>query len=74
MCLSVIMYMSYSGLSKEGIRSPEIGVPCCCVLPFGCWELNPCPLEEQQMLLTIETSLKPSFSHEVLSLLLFYIT
>lgn len=56
---------------KRGYRIPKIGVPCCCVLPFGCWELNPCPLEEQQMLVTTDTSLKPTFSHEVLSLLLF---
>jgi hypothetical protein len=43
--------------SEEGIRS---GVSCelvvSCELPYGCWELNPGPLQEQPMLLTTEAS------------------
>ena len=30
-----------------------------CEPPYGCWELNSGPLEEQAMLLTTEPSLQP---------------
>ena len=30
-----------------------------CELPCGCWEPNPCSLEEQQGLFTIRPSLQP---------------
>jgi hypothetical protein len=33
-----------------------------CELPYGCWELNSGPLEEQSALLTTEPSLQPSNS------------
>ena len=34
-----------------------------CELSYGCWEPNPCPLQEQQVLLTAELSIGPlSFS------------
>ena len=32
-----------------------------CQPPYGCWELNSGPLEEQQVLLTPEPSLQPQF-------------
>jgi hypothetical protein len=31
-----------------------------CEPPYGCWELNSGPLEEQSVLLTAEPSLQPS--------------
>lgn len=45
---------------KEGLRSPATGVPEGSQLPCGCWALNPCPLEEQPVLLTAEPSLHPN--------------
>ena len=30
-----------------------------CELPYGCWDLNPDPLEEQSVLLTTKPSLQP---------------
>lgn len=30
-----------------------------CELPRGCWELNPGPLQEQQMLSTTKSSVQP---------------
>lgn len=33
---------------------------CSCEPPYGCWESNPGPLEEQSMLLTAEPSLQPA--------------
>jgi hypothetical protein len=38
---------------EDGIRFPVIGVTGSCKLPCGCWELNPGPLQEQPVLLTI---------------------
>ena len=32
----------------EAVRSPETGVTDSCELPYGCWELDLGPLEEQQ--------------------------
>ena len=60
--------MSYFFLKKTkhlfnfmciGIRSPGTGVTDSCELPYGCWELNPGPLEEQSVLLTAEPFLQP---------------
>ena len=34
----------------EGVRSPGTGITDSCELPCACWELNPCPLEEQPVL------------------------
>jgi hypothetical protein len=42
----------------EGVRSPGTGVIDRFKLPCVCWELNPGPLEEQDMLLTIEPSVQ----------------
>ena len=54
-CLPVCLYTT----SKEGIRSPRTGVTDSYELLCGCWELNPGPLEEQLVILTIELSLEP---------------
>lgn len=35
----------------QGVRSPGTGVTDSCELPWGCWELNPGPLEEQLVFL-----------------------
>ena len=43
----------------EGVRSPGTGVIDSCELSYGCWELNPGPLEEQPVFLTSEPSLQP---------------
>ena len=43
----------------EGVKSPGTGGTHSCELSCGCWELNLGPLEEQPVLLTIETSLQP---------------
>jgi hypothetical protein len=58
LCVSVsaCVYMEHTVL-----QSPEkgIGFPGWygCEPPCGCWELNPGPLQEQQVLLTAETPL-----------------
>lgn len=46
----------------DGIRSPETEVADSCELPCGCLELNPAPLKEHLVLLTIEPSLQPTES------------
>ena len=43
---------------REGVRFPAAGSSDSCELPYGCWELNPGPLEEQHVLLTTEPSLQ----------------
>jgi hypothetical protein len=43
----------------EGVGSAGMGVTDSCELPCGCWELNPCLLEEQPVLLITEPSLQP---------------
>ena len=42
----------------DGIGSAGIGIADSCELPSGFWELNPGPLEEQPVLLTVEPSLQ----------------
>jgi hypothetical protein len=54
MCIGVLL-----GCMLEGARSPITGATESCELPFGCWELNPGPLEEPPVLLTAESSLQP---------------
>ena len=39
-------------------RAPDLTTDGC-EPPYGCWELNSGPLEEQAMLLTTEPSLQP---------------
>jgi hypothetical protein len=49
----------YSPCGLKGtIRFPEPGVIDGCVLPRGCWELNPGPLEEQPVLSVTQPSLQ----------------
>ena len=43
---------------NEGVGSHRPKVIGICDLPYGCWELNPGPLEEQPVLLTAEPSLQ----------------
>ena len=43
----------------EGARSSWTRVTNSCELPYGCWELNLGPLEEQPVLFLIELSLQP---------------
>jgi hypothetical protein len=33
-----------------------------CEPPYGCWDLNAGPLEEQSVLLTMEPSLQPNYN------------
>ena len=37
---------------EESVGSPGTGVTDSCEQPRGCWELKPCPLEEQPALLS----------------------
>jgi hypothetical protein len=56
------MYMSALLLSSD---KPEEGIGAItdgCEPPYGCWELNSGPLEEQLVLLTTEPSLQPPSS------------
>ncbi|EGW01477.1 E3 ubiquitin-protein ligase NEDD4 [Cricetulus griseus] len=41
-------------------RAPDLIIDGC-EPPYGCWELNPGPLEEQPVLLTSEPSLQPHY-------------
>jgi hypothetical protein len=46
-----------------GVWDPlELEVTDSCEPPCGCWELNPGPLEEQPVVLTIEPSLQLNIS------------
>ena len=47
----------------EGVVAAGTGVTDNCKLPCGCWELNSGPLEEQPMLLTVESSFQPLALH-----------
>ena len=50
-CISVNhMY----AVPKDGVGSPGTGVTSSCLLPCGCWELNPGPLEQQTVLPSTE--------------------
>ena len=44
---------------RRWCQSPGTGVMNGCEPPCGCWELDPDPLEEQTMLLSIDPSLQP---------------
>ena len=44
---------------KRATDSPGIGVMDSSQLPCGCWGLNPGPLQEQSVLLTVRLSLQP---------------
>ena len=43
-------------------RGHQISLWNCCEPPWGCWDLNAGPLEEQLVLLTAEPSLQPRIS------------
>jgi hypothetical protein len=53
-CMHMGTLLLSSETPEEGIRSDS------CEPPYGCWELNSGPLEEQSVLLTTEPSLQPS--------------
>lgn len=50
MCASYVCLLIYK--SEKRVRSAETEVPLC-----GSWELSPCPLQQQQVLLTSEPAL-----------------
>jgi hypothetical protein len=62
------MYLStpllYSDTPEEGIRSHALTTDGC-EPPYGCWELNSEPLEEQSVLLTAEPSLQPQINNSL---------
>ena len=53
----LFVYYVYSILSAGQKRTPGF-ITDGCEPPYGCWELNSGPLEEQAMLLTTEPSLQ----------------
>lgn len=53
-----------TGRPYEDIISLGTTVTMGCVLPYGCWELNPDPLEELPVLLTAEPALRPFLYRE----------
>lgn len=55
--LCALMLCLHVGLC-EGTRFPGTGLTDSCKLPGGCRDLNPCPLEELPVYLTIEASLQ----------------
>jgi hypothetical protein len=61
-----IMFMKCLQRPGEGIRPAGTVVTGNCELPFGCWELNSGPLEEQPVLLTTEPSFQPHKIHLLL--------
>ena len=50
-------YPQRSQRSEESVRSSGTGATDSCEPPYGCWELNLGPLEEQPVLLADELSL-----------------
>ena len=50
---------------EEGTQSSGTRVTDGCELPGGCWELNLSPLEEQPVLLTVESFTEPSDHHDL---------
>lgn len=63
----------YTQGSKEGTRSPGMGVTDGCELPHGCWELNPGPLEEQTVLSPLSYLSSPSNGSVNISFLCFFL-
>lgn len=47
--------------TEEGVMVPETVITGSCEPLHQCWELNPRPLQEQQVLLIAEPSLQPHF-------------
>lgn len=62
-CMNVCMYVQYVWCPKrpeEGVRSPGTGVTDCCESPYGYWETNTGPLQEQQVLLVDKLLFQPN--------------
>jgi hypothetical protein len=67
LCMSVLpvslsmhtFHACYLWKSEEGVGCTGTEVTGGCELPCGCWELNPCLLEEQPVFLTPEPSFQP---------------
>ena len=59
MCMSGLLAYKYHvpGTHGGGIRSPETGFTDGREPPYGSWEPNPSPIQEQQVLLTAKPSL-----------------
>jgi hypothetical protein len=57
-CAYVSLAYVVLGASQKKV-CPGTEVTYSCELPCGCWKLNPGPLQEQQVFLTIEPSLQP---------------
>lgn len=53
----VLIPGTHSGQKRALESSPIIGVMDGCEPPSECWELDPGPLQEQPVLLTVELSL-----------------
>jgi len=47
-CVQVMLWSLWK--PEEGVKFLGAGVTDGCKPPHGCWELNPCPLEEQPAL------------------------
>ena len=56
---------------QKRASDPQYRITDGCELPCGCWELNPGPLEEQLVILTIEQSLQPQGPRFLLLLFVF---
>lgn len=54
--------MCMQGPARPGdsFRSSGTGIPYCCLLPRGCWELNPGSLQEHPGLLELSRLSRPS--------------
>lgn len=64
MCMSLLSAYSLCNVCLPGVQRPEKGIKSLgtrvadgCKLSCGCWEIDPSPLEEQEVLLTTETPL-----------------
>jgi hypothetical protein len=56
----LFIYFMHMGTPLLSLETPEEGIRLDgCEPPYGCWELNSGPLEEQSVLLTTEPSLQP---------------
>ena len=56
--IKILMYIIMMQCSACIPEEPDLIIDGC-EPPFGCWELNSGPLEEQSVLLTIEPSPQP---------------
>ena len=56
-CMDVLAAYMYTTFVPVG--SPEVGSVDGADLPYGCWEMNPGPLQEKEVFLSAELSLHP---------------